>query len=234
MNKIVVSTLWRVVFIAVCCCLPVAAQTRRPPAKQTPPPPKEYTAESLGADQGQVVGSIYTNDYFGVHLTIPEGWRVADEAGTRQINETGAKLMAGDSAEKRARLEEAAKKTLSLLTIGKPISTAAGVESAILILAAEPIPACLIKTPQEYLGHAKRLLPSSAMKMKVGEEIRTETIGGVEFAYFELESEQPGGVVKQKYYATLKKGYALLVISTYSSDKSLQAIEEVLKSVKIK
>jgi hypothetical protein len=235
MNKTVVSMLWRVSVIALCCCLPVAAQGRRTRKKSSPPaPPKEYIAESSGPDLGAVAGSVYTNDYFGIRLPIPEGWRVADEDGTRQINETGAKLMAGDSAEKRARLEAAAQKTLNLLTIGKPVSTDTGIESAILIVAAEPVPVWLIKSPQEYLGHAKRLLQNSAMKMNVGEEIRTRTIGGAEFAYFEVESQQVSGLVRQKYYATLKKGYALLFISTYASDTSLQAIEEVLKSTKIK
>jgi hypothetical protein len=99
---------------------------------------------------------------------------------------------------------------------------------------AEPVPAWLIKTPQEYIGQARRLLESSAMRVNVEEGTRSETIGGVEFAVLDVSSEQPSGLIKQHYYATLKKGYALFFISTFASDQSADAIEEVLKSVKFK
>jgi hypothetical protein len=212
-------------------CLPVAAQKRRVAPK---PPAKKPGVAVIVPDEGTVVGSTYTNEYFGLQLTIPEGWRIADKASAQKIDQLGADLVAGDSAEKRAQLREAASKNINMLTMGKLIAVGGVSESALLIVGAEAVPAWLVKTPQEYVGQARRLLQSSAMPVKVEEGTRSETIGGVEFIVLDVSSEQPSGLVKQHYYTTLKKGYALFIISTYASNQSSEAIEEVLKSVKFK
>jgi hypothetical protein len=223
------------VVVALCLCPPASAQQGRGAQKKTPPRGKVIAELPLRPDAGRVVGSTYANDYFGFQLTIPEGWRVADNAASRQLNEDGAALVAGDSAERREQLREAVAKNVNLITMGKMITAASGAsESVVLIVGAEAVPAWLIKTPQEYIGQARRLLQSSAMKVNVAEGTRSETIGGVEFAVLDVSSEQPGMVVRQHYYATLKKGYALFIISTFASEPAAQAIGEVLKTVKFK
>ncbi|HZG53850.1 MAG TPA: hypothetical protein VEZ40_17230, partial [Pyrinomonadaceae bacterium] len=88
--------------------------------------------------------------------------------------------------------------------------------------------------PQEYMGQARRLLESSAMPVQVAAGMRSETIGGMEFAVIDVSSEQASGTIKQHYYATLKQGYALFFISTYGGDLSEKAVEDVLKSVKFR
>lgn len=234
MRKIVVTLPLGLAVAALCFCLPVAAQNGAGARTQATPPPEKSRTDRIVPDKGQVVGSTYTNEYFGLQLTIPEGWRIADDAVKRQMDEEGAALVAGDSAERRAQLKEAASKNINLLTIGKVLPAKGGSESAMLIMAAEAVPAWLLKTPHEYIGQVRRLLESSAMRMNVEAGTRSETIGGVEFAVIDVSSEQPGGLIKQKYYAMLKKGYALVIISTFASDQSSQAIAEVLKSVKFK
>ncbi|MDQ1591808.1 MAG: hypothetical protein QOG71_2435 [Pyrinomonadaceae bacterium] len=221
---------------ALCFCPSIAAQQQsRGPIGPAQPSVKQRGVDKVVPDAGRVVGSTYTNDYFGLQLTVPAGWRVADADAARKLDEQGADLVAGDSDERRARLREAASKNINLITMGKVLPTAGGAnESAVLIVGAEAVPAWLIKTPQEYIGQARRILESSAMKVSVAEGTRKETLGGVEFAVLDVSSEQPGGLVRQHYYATLKKGYAVFIISTYASEQSAQAIEEVLKSVKFK
>jgi len=236
MRKTLITPAAQLAVVSLIFCLPVAAQRGQRARKKTPTPPRrEVIAEIVTRpDAGKVVGSTYSNEYFGLQLTIPDGWRIADQAVARQIDQQGADLIAGDSAEKRKFLREAASKNINLLTMGRLISTDDGSETAMLIVGAEAVPAWLFKTPQEYASQARRLLQSSAMQVKVEEGTRNETIGGVEFAVLDVSSEQPGGLVKQHYYATLKQGHALFIISTYLSDRSAQAIEEVLKSVKFK
>ncbi|HEX8131653.1 MAG TPA: hypothetical protein VF527_21330 [Pyrinomonadaceae bacterium] len=234
MRKTINTLPLQLIAVALFFCLPVAAQKgKRAPQKR--PAGGVVVGEVIREpDAGQVVGSTYTNAFFGLQLTIPEGWRVADEAATRQIDQQGADLIAGDSEEKRAQLKAAASKTSNLLTMGKVISVGGATESAVLIFGAEAVPVWLIKTPQEYIGQARRLLQTSAMPVKVEEGTRSETIGGVEFSVLDVSSEQPGGIVRQHYYATLRKGYALFIISTFASNQGTEAIGEVLKSVKFK
>jgi hypothetical protein len=233
MRKTFITLPAQLIAVVLCfCCLPVAAQKGR--GAQPKPPEKKSSAGGIVPDEGRVAGATYTNGFFGLSLTIPEGWRVADKAIAQQIDRQGADLVAGDSAEKRARLREAASKNINLITMGKLIPVGDMSESALLIVGAEAVPTWLVKTPQEYVSHARRLLQSSAMPVKVEPGTRSETIGGVEFVVLDVSSEQPGGLVKQHYYATLKKGYALFFITTFAGERSAQAITEVLKSVTFK
>ncbi|HEX8636142.1 MAG TPA: hypothetical protein VF703_18625 [Pyrinomonadaceae bacterium] len=222
-----------VAFVALCFCLPAAAQ-KGGGARTQPAPAKKLSVGGNAPGAGRVVGANYVNDFFGFQLTIPTGWRIADEDAARKIDQQGADLVAGDSAERRARLRAAASKNINLITMGTIIMAGGAGESALLIVGAEAIPAWLIKTPQEYMGQARRLLESSAMPVQVAAGTRSETIGGMEFAVIDVSSEQASGTIRQHYYATLKKGYALFFISTYGGDLSEKAIEDVLKSVKFK
>jgi hypothetical protein len=235
MRKTLITLTLQSAAIALFLCLPVAGQKGRrgaakPPAKR----PGVTAVAGIVPDEGKVVGSTYSNEYFGMQLTIPEGWRLADKAAAQKIDQQGADLVAGDSAERRAQLREAASKNINLLTMGKLIPAGDTTESALLIVGAEAVPTWLVRTPQEYVSQARRLLQSSAMPVTVKEGTRNETIGGVEFVVLDVSSEQPGGLVRQHYYATLKKGYALFIISTFASERSSEAIGEVLKSVKFK
>jgi len=56
-------------------------------------------------------------------------------------------------------------------------------------------------------------------------------LGGVEFDVMELEISMLGKVVKQKYYATIRKGYALSIIVSFTNDGEAASLQKILDSV---
>jgi hypothetical protein len=222
--------------VALTFSLAAKASGQSPPPVVVNPhaPPKVVPyGDPKSARAGRLEGSVYTNDYFGFQMTIPEGWRVADAEGVAQIGEAGAEAISGGSPEKRAQASAAYQRVVKLLTVGELVQDEKGATTAMLMIGAEPIASWLIASGRDYNNVLKQQLLSSPLKYEVEETMGTETIGGVEFAVMSARSESSAGVlVKQKFYAIVRKGHALFFVSTYVSDKAVKDIAEVLKAVK--
>jgi hypothetical protein len=88
-----------------------------------------------------------------------------------------------------------------------------------------------IKKGKDYLFHARKAMEAGQIKMSITKEISTEQVAGRAFDVMHIEI--PGANVKarQKYYATIIKGYALVLIVSFSTDEEQSALEDILESV---
>jgi hypothetical protein len=218
---------------AALLCPPSSAQSG-PKRNTDPAPPKVAYGDPLTPKAGRLEGSTYTNDYFGLRLTVPEGWRVADQQGFAQIEERGAEDLAGGSPEKQAQANATTKRVVNLITIGELVQDEKGASTAMLIIAAEPVAAWLITSGRDYNEVVRRQLLSTHMNYVIDDPAGSESIGGVEFAVLTSRRETAGGVVRQKFYSTVRKGHALFIVSTYLNDKGARDIGEVLKTIKFR
>ncbi|HEX8160946.1 MAG TPA: hypothetical protein VF538_03545 [Pyrinomonadaceae bacterium] len=219
---------------AALLCPPTPAQSgQKRNADPAPPPPKPLAyGDPVTAKAGRLEGSTYTNDYFGLRLTVPEGWRVADAQGVEQIKERGAEALSGGSPEKLAQASAEAKRIVNLITIGELARDERGASTAMLLIAAEPVASWLITSGRDYNEVVKRQLLGSSAKYVIDESGGSESVGGVEFAVLTSHCESADGTVRQKFYSAVRKGHALFMVSTYLSDKGARDIAEVLKTVK--
>lgn len=134
----------------------------------------------------------------------------------------------------RKRLQRAQNQTINLFTIAKFLTPESAGKGVSMRGAAEPVPAWLFKTGEEYLGQVRRLLERTAVKPEFEGPVTKEIIGGVEFATVNVRMNYYGVITTQKLSATIRKGHALILTRSYMDEQGAQAIEEIVKTFKFK
>jgi hypothetical protein len=89
-----------------------------------------------------------------------------------------------------------------------------------------------IKRGSDYHFQAKKLMKLSRINVTYPEEIYETNIDGVSFDVMETEITMgPGIVIRQRQYATIMNGYALLMALTYQDESELSRLEEIVKTI---
>lgn len=229
-------------FLALTVILP-PAQAQRKKKRRSPArgvlraqglPPKEYITTAL-PEASFIENGVYMNPYFGLEVTVPSGWTALDDDSSKQFNQRGGELMAGDSPELKKMLEQGRRQTVNLFTLIKPLpAESGGSNSGVTVIAvAEPVPA-FVRNGEEYVTQVKLLLESAAVKPEFDGPITKETIGGVEFATQQLRITHLGLVVRQKLSATIRLEHAIVLTRAYTTDRGAEVLDEVLRTIKFK
>lgn len=218
---------------------PVAAGQARAGAPQAgrpspPPPPKPMPKADVGP--GRLEGDSFAHDYFGISFTIPQDWVVQSADDKLALMNEGARLTESTAGERqKAQIAAATQRTNFLLGLFKyaPSRPAADF-NAHLAFMVERVPTAVVKTGADYMNMSLMTLRSTGAKMEPVGPVRTETLGGAAFAATDVRMTLPTGAVAQKFYATVRRGYALIFIYSYSDEGDLETFEEVLQSVRFK
>jgi hypothetical protein len=185
-------------------------------------------AKFVGFDPGQVTGSSYTNNFFGFRLTIPFGWRVQEQDVKDMLQKTGRDLIKTDNPQANARLDSSISNTVNMLTVFKYAVGASPEFNASLICGAEWLPNPSMSAGQ-YMMSARGVLERSQQGQYSFKPLTRETVGGTEFTVMEVELPSS---IRQKYYAAIKKDYALFFVLTYASDEDEAVLRQALRSVR--
>lgn len=184
-------------------------------------------------DFGTIEDSVYRNKYFGFTLKIPDKWQVQDSKATQRIMDLGKKAVAGEDKVLKAIVDASELQTLNLLTVFKhPLGSPVPYNPNLMCIAekVEHFPG--IKKGEDYLYQTKKLLEIGQLKCIFPAEIYSETLGGISFDVIDIEMNVGSMVVKQKYYATIMKGYALSFIVSFTTEEELKSLKRFLESVK--
>lgn len=193
---------------------------------------RESTAEpGAKPDPGTAVGGIYTNKFFGLRLKLPEGWPVQDNYVRESVMEIGRQVSKGKNEIANAAIEASREKTTNLLTIFKHSVGAEPGFNPSLIFGAEDISG-LVFSGKSYALTNKFLIQASQVPHEFPGEIHPEKIDGVEFFVMNVITKKEELVIKQKFYTAVIKGYAVFIVLTYSDDKDLPTLEQVIRSAK--
>jgi len=186
-------------------------------------------------DAGTVKDSTYTNAFFAMQLRIPNGWQVQDNEATRALLERGRTFVAGDDKNLNAILDASVQKSLTLLTVFKhPPGSPVDFNPSFMCVV-ERIPGLPgIKKGSDYLFHVRKALSSAKLQPTFEKDIYDAPVGGLEFGILETAVVIGKTTVRQKYYTTILKGYALSFISSYASDEELQTQNEITQSIKFR
>ncbi len=181
---------------------------------------------------GSLEGSVYTNKYFGLTVTLPAGWSNQDQKSLRELTDLGGQVVAGDDKNLKAIVKTAETTTVNLFgSFRHPMGAPVPFNPSVMCLAERTRHLPGIKKGRDYLYHLKKLIESSQMKISFAEEISTETLGGQDFDVLQTEMSTVGVTVYQKYFVTVLKGYALMFVVSYTTDEEGAELQEVLKSI---
>jgi hypothetical protein len=175
-------------------------------------------------DFGTVSGRVYTNNYFGLRLTLPSQWQVEGEATKSRIREGGKAAASSDDKSVQAAREASLERTFNFLTVSR-LEAGNTAPSALFIVGAERLLSPVTST--QYMVGTKNLLLSLASSRTLESDVHLEPVAGREFAVVEVSN----GGVNQKYYALIMKGYALFFVSTFRQLEDMRTMNEVIRSV---
>jgi hypothetical protein len=187
-----------------------------------------------GLDAGTVRDSTYTNKYFGMQVHIPDSWQVQDNEATRALIERGRDLAVGDDKNLDAMIRASEQRSLTLLSVFKFAPGAPVDFNPSFFCVVERIDGLPgIKKGSDYLFHVRKGLAASKIAPTFEKEIYDTTLAGGEFGVLETKLAVGKLEIRQKYYATILKGYALSFIVSYSSNEELRVQNEMLHSIKL-
>ena len=214
----------------------VMAQAGSPQPKTAPstqPKPVPYgDPKTKTPDLGTIQNSVYTNDYFSLRIPVPAGWNVHDEESRRRIMQTGNDELSASKPSMAQSLEKSLQRTLNLLAFDNLNTASSNGGAAALIVGAEPIPAGQTMTTSQYMQTTKRLVMGVA-GYELVEEIHTETIGGAECGVMTMKRTLPGVTLKQKYVGLVRKGYAIFIVTAYTTEDAGRTLDDILKRSKL-
>jgi hypothetical protein len=187
-------------------------------------------------DFGTLKNSVYQNNYFGFSVTIPKDWSAQDQEAQQQIQAEGRTMVAGNDKNLNAAFQRASElQTVNLFAVFKyPRGSPVPFNPAILAIAERVRQLPGIQRGKDYLFHARELLKSSRIQVSFTKDFYTERLGGVDFDVMDAELEIRGIMVKEKYYAVIRKGYALGFVVTYQTDEQESLQHKVLETMTFK
>ena len=190
-------------------------------------------SDKKAVDFGTFEAGNYTNTFFDLMLSIPDSWHVLDLESRMEIMKRGGEIVAGENKSLKAAIKAADLQSINLLTAYEhPPGAAVTTNPGIMLIAEKVMHAPGIKRGSDYHYHAKKLMKLSQMKVSYPKEIYEKTIDGVTFDIMETEiTIGPGVVIRQRQYATIMKGYALMMALTYQDESGLNQLENIVNTL---
>jgi hypothetical protein len=183
-------------------------------------------------DFGTLNNTVYQNQYFGFSVKLPKDWSVQDQQAQQRIMKKGAQMVAGDNGNLKAMVKASELQSVNLFAafehpVGSPVEYNPSIMSVAEVVRELPG----IKRGKDYLFQAKKVLQTGQIQVSFPKEFYPERLGGVEFDVMESEISMLGKVIRQKYYTTIRKGYALCFIVSFTNDDEAASLRKILDSV---
>jgi hypothetical protein len=190
---------------------------------------------SQEVDPGTYQGSVYTNNYFGMTVTMPDNWSIQDEKAMEMIMGMGRKAAASGDKGFERELEMSESLSANIFAVFKhPLGTPVPFNPNLLCLAEQVRHAPGIKRGSDYHYQSRKNIERTQVNIKVTGEIYPVTLGGVEFDVMPSEVKLQGMRIQQRAYATIRKGYALLFIMSFIEEAQAKELEQILDTVTFK
>ena len=194
-------------------------------------PATPVTVDAKNPDRGQLDGVNYSNNFFGLSLSVPQTWVVVSAQRSETIATESSKLVTGDQ-KKKEEIDGSIQRSVVLLSLTKLPSGEPNNASFMLI--AERIPLPSIKTGVDVIQAMESAFKGTNVSLEFQGQSQTNRIGGADFGVATVKNSSPNGTFMQKIYVTTKNDYALELFYTYQNDADLAALNSIVGTVKIK
>lgn len=188
---------------------------------------------------GAYDGNTYTNDFFGLTYSVPDGWVIASREDLIAIFEASTEAVGSDDKEAEKSMKLGEQEIVYLGYVAPHEYDYMEGSNPNLNLLCENLQAAglVIRDSAAYVEAALDDLRSQYDSMGVAYSIAdptTETIGGAEFSVIDATLTGDGYEVYQRMLCTVKNNYALVFTLTWYDDAELPDLETIVDSIQIK
>ncbi|MFI5186948.1 MAG: hypothetical protein ACHQF0_09500 [Chitinophagales bacterium] len=186
-------------------------------------------------DYGKIENGVYTNNYFAFEIPVPAAWAVQSREQVQQLQKQGEDIASGNNTELRTKLKAADIQTAILLTVfkNKPDSAISGFNSSFIILA-ENLGMSGVKEGKDYLEHAKEIMKQSNVSYLFSPEYYSEKIGNKKFDAMDATLSSNADSVRQIYYSTIDRNFALSFIISYSNSQQKTELKNIINKIRFR
>jgi hypothetical protein len=173
---------------------------------------------------GKLNDSIYTNEYFNMKLTIPNGWYVYPREYYDAFSEKGKEY--NQTSEP---VEESDNVLLNLLMFSdKSITDSTFARQTIMMNAEKPIKKNEYSSEFDFLERTKQEMIRYQLPMKFSNGIDTITISGKDFISFHTEFQTEKSVIYQDYMTRKEKDFYLNIVLSYFDSNQRNGLIDLL------
>lgn len=191
--------------------------------------------ETQQFDFGRIENQTYINDYFGLQIPYDENWFVQDQEQMKHLVKIGQEMVAGDDETFKSMIKASEVNSAYLFTIFQyEVGTPVDFNPSFMTIVENVSFAPGIKKGSDYLYNVKRMLEYSQMEYTFEDEIYEEKVDDVVFDVMVAKTQAGGVEISQKYYSTLRKGFVLSFISSFSTKEQKSELDAMIKEIKIK
>jgi hypothetical protein len=196
---------------------------------------------SLEIVQGR---KIYKNDYLGFEIKVPEQWITLEHNDLIQIAQENVNRLPISEEEKSKIVESMTTKSISLFSATpfpkgtkQPFGKSQTLDNPSINCTAQKVIMYPNSTSSDFTEGMIELLKNGSMGFKYEEvsNVNTVIISGKRFDSIEGKAFINDGrdIVYTKYYSILNKGYQLSIIISCISEEGLEALGEIVGSLKL-
>jgi len=190
----------------------------------------EKTIDKMGF--GTLENGTYRNEYLGMSVKLPTDWHAYDNESIKPVVQAGKKMFAGQDKNLQAKLDASELTTVNLFMVYKhPLGSPVPFNPNLGCVAEKVSHLPGIKKGSDYLYQAKQFMEMGQLKYVFTKDIYSEIIGGIYFDVQDAEINFGTLKVKQKYYATIIRGYALSFIISSTTKQEEENLKQILTVV---
>jgi hypothetical protein len=176
----------------------------------------------------------YFNKAFGLTVTAPEGWFVADNDQTKKLMDSGVDLAAVGNDKLKAIAQASQGNALNIFAFfahppGAPVPT----NPSVLGVAEDVSAAPGVTNGKDYFFHVRAMMAQSTMAPTFEDGYKTRTIGGQAFDEMDGHMDLNGISVKQSYFAAKHGNNVVSIVQSWVSDDEHKATNTVIDSIKL-
>src|SRR5437764_4541992 len=114
-------------------------------------------------DSGRLKGSVYSNEFFNMQLTIPSGWSVMGEVGQKQLRQAGDQTVKSSNLLTEHAIKKSEERTVQLLGVSKGAWGVTPLNSSFICMAEQIPMLSTVSRGSEYLAQMKKMFQYSSV-----------------------------------------------------------------------
>jgi hypothetical protein len=183
-------------------------------------------------DHGKLINNIYTQHFFGIQVSIPHQWQVQNEDQLKALTDSSSSIIAHSNAD-MSLADSSQANIIQLLTVLRNPANDSTTFNPSFVLLAEKLPEKASDMDEKvYLMLTIQQLKKTGLYQGIDSRAKKVSVGGKEFFSISATTAWGETVVEQDFYVRNTRGYALVMITSYSSAQQQDNLFGMLASVK--